>query len=171
MPFLALKFLSFLPFGNLLRGASGKLILVLGIVLVIAFGVWKIRHDIFESAYNQIFAEQAEELVKQQQIEYEKLQELTSERERFLGERAVTREALVIEIQRIRSIIDYSRPEDDGKVSPVLREVISHLRSLEGTTTKQKEPKEKPSNVWDKVPYLEEIKESGNSIIDKWKNK
>lgn len=176
MPFFALKFLSFLPFGNLLRGASGKLILILGIVLVIAFGIWKIRHDIFESAYNQIFAEQAVELVKQQKREYEKFQELASERERFLDERARSREELIIEIQRIQSIVDYSRPEDDGEVAPVLREVISHLRSLEeATKPKQKKPKKEPSlldKLKDKVPsFRGETEKSDNSVIDKWKKR
>lgn len=81
MPFFALKFLSFLPFGNLLRGASGKLILFGGLALLIAFGVWKIRHNIYERVYNEVYAEQAEEILQQKEREYEKLEELTKIRE------------------------------------------------------------------------------------------
>ena len=171
MPFFALKFLSFLPFGNLLRGASGKLILFGGLALLIAFGVWKIRHNIYERAYNEVYAEQAEEILKQKQSEYEKLEELTNAREKFLGDRQRSREELILEIQRIRSFIEYSRPEDDGEVAPVLRDVITHLRSLEASTVKLEEPEKEPGlldKLKDKVPSFEK---SGNSIIDKWKKR
>ena len=174
MPFFALKFLSFLPFGNLLRGASGKLILFGGLALLIAFGVWKIRQNIYERAYNEVYAEQAEEILTQKQREYEKLEELTNAREKFLGDRQRSREELILEIQRIRSFIEYSRPEDDGEVAPVLRDVITHLRSLEASTTKPEKPKEEPGlldKLKDKVPSFEEIEKSGNSIIDKWKKR
>ena len=176
MPFFALKFLSFLPFGNLLRGASGKLILFGGLALLIAFGVWKIRHNIYEKVYNEVYAEQAEEILQQKEREYEKLEELTKIREELTEEHFRSREELIIEIQRIKSMIEYSRPEDDGEVAPVLRDVISHLRSLEERTAKVKEPEKEPSlldRVLDKVPYIgdETEKSSGNSIIDGWKKK
>lgn len=178
MPFFALKFLSFLPFGNLLRGASGKLILFGGLALVIAFGIWKIRHDIYERAYNEVYAEQAEEILKQKEREYEKLEELAKFTDEFTGDHYRSREELIIEIQKIRSMVEYSRPEDDGEVAPVLRAVIDHIRSLEAKTAKVKveEPKEEPSlldKALDKIPYIgdESEESSGNSIIDSWKKK
>jgi flagellar biosynthesis component FlhA len=132
MFFLAAKALSFLPFGGLLRGFTGKLVLFGVLAAVIAFAVWKWKDSIREQALSAVFAEQAQEQLKQQQQEFERMrrvQELSSEIQTRASEQQRRLQQQLDEAQRqIRGVTT----EEDGSVAPVLIMTLDNIRRFEG---------------------------------------
>lgn len=175
MWFIISKALAFLPFGNLLRGASGKLILGLVIVGALAFAYWKWKDNIREEIFNQINQETAEQLIRNQEEQLRRQEEFL-DRQGKLAEELLRRQRQHIEnSNQISNIIDNVTPEDNGPVAPILDKVFKQINAFEGYSenvtpsseaTNKVETEEEPSTL-DKA--VEVIESTGNSAIDQWR--
>lgn len=157
MGFLFAKLLAFLPFGNVLKGASGKLILIAGVILLIVFMVWNFKEKIKEQVAAVFMQQQLEDTIVFQQQEISRLRGIEEERNSAIAKAIADNEALVIMInetkQEIRS--DAFSPE---VASPVLQHAIKAISEFEkGAGVVVEEPKGAEA--------------TGNSVIDAWKKK
>lgn len=165
MLFLGLKALSFLPFGNFLRGTMGKLLLI-GIVLAaVAFAIWKWKESIREEAYNQIYSQQAEQLIKEQQEEFRRMQEVIEKGNKIQSKTVEDRHELILEIEKLRNEARTAPSEKDGEVAPVLKETIESIREIENRQPEKKTVGEKVGEA------VDETVSTGNKAIDAWKKK
>lgn len=140
MPFFILKFLSFLPFGGLLKNPKIIFWGLLIIALAVSYFIWKdkIQDEVlvkFEKEKNEeIIQKQQEqlklqaELVKEAEINSKKLTEKTNE--------------LISNINRLREELYDIDPKDDGEVAPVLKNTISGLKKLQGEISVNESEKE-----------------------------
>jgi len=168
LPFILLKLLAFIPGGNLLKGTSGKLILIGLAVAVVAFFAWRFIEGIKEDALNEVFAKQATQLIEQQQKQFELRNRVRDTGDQIQTEVIQDRQALILEIERLRNDVRGSKPEDDGEVAPVLANVIEHLRRMQEV---QKPAEESTLNKTARKlgEATKGLKETGNSVIDNWK--
>lgn len=158
LPFVALKALSFLPFGGLLKGGSLKMVLIGVAVVAVAFGIWKWRDNIRTAVYNEVYAEQQEEIIAKQQRQLELTERLMQEREaavaQALDAQAKLREAIAMNKLELR------RQEFEAmQVPPVINAALDIIRKsqhLEG--------------MGDELPPEAEDPPTGNSVIDRWKS-
>ncbi len=158
IPFVALKALSFLPFGSLLKGGSLKVILIGVAVAAVAFGIWKWKDGIRTAVYNQVYQERVEEQLAAQQRQMELAERLMSEREKAVREAFEAREELQRLLARARTEL---RAEDfeAGAVPPVIiraLELIKEAEQKKGDEDQERDPG-RPR--------------SGNSVVDTWKDK
>ena len=168
LPFVLLKLLAFIPGGNLLKGTSGKLILIGLAVAAVAFFAWRFIEGIKEDALNEVFAKQATQLIEQQQKQFELRNRVRDTGDQIQTELKQDRQALILEKERLRNDDRGSKPEDDGEVAPVLANVIEHLRRM------QEVQKPAEESTLDKTARklgetTKGLKETGNSVIDSWK--
>lgn len=156
--FAAAKLLGFLPFGNLLKGGTGKLILI-GMALVAAlFLYWKWKDSIKEAVYNEIFAQQVETHLENQRKELEQLKRITAQREQAILDLIEQQKVILRDTSELVKRIESGNLED-GPVAPVLREAVEGLRS-------RLEPEgEKLLNSAPRAP-----KRTGNAVIDEFLN-
>lgn len=174
IPFIAAKLLSFLPFGNLLRGTSGKLILVGLAAAAVAFLVWKWKDNIRNEAYDAIFSRQAEEVIKEQKKEFEKLQKAIESSRQIERNVLEKRQKLTVETEELIKEIRQANAEDDGPVAPVLKMSVEFIRDREATKKGTKTVVDKAIDVTKKAveatgKAVDKAGESGNSVIDAWK--
>ena len=159
LPFVALKALSFLPFGGLLKGGSLKMVLIGVAVVAVAFGIWKWKDNIKTAVYNEIYAEQQEQIIEKQKRQIELTERLMKEREQAvaaaLDAQAALKEAIAMNKMELR------RQEHEAmQVPPVINaalDIIRKSRHLEG--------------MGDKLPPDPEAgsaPSTGNSVIDRW---
>jgi hypothetical protein len=168
LPFILLKLLAFIPGGNLLKGTSGKLILIGLAVAAVAFFAWRFIEGIKEDALNEVFAKQATQLIEQQQKQFDLRNKVRDKGDQIQTEVIQDRQTLILEIERLRNDVRGSKPEDDGEVAPVLANVIEHLRRM------QEVQKPAEESTLDKTARklgetAKDLQETGNSAIDKWK--
>ena len=177
MGFLAIKALSFLPFGGFLKNPK----ILIGIILIalIAFGIWKWKDSIKTAAYNSIYAEQAEQHFANERRELERQRALLLESQRAVDAAKQRRETLLKEIEEARARTRDVDPAKNGPVAPVLSEALEFIRSRQGSS----EPR--GSTLGDKVDSAlksgsealtdaqeatgEAIESGKNSAIEAWK--
>lgn len=154
MGFIIAKLLAFLPFGNLLKGASGKLIMVVGAILLVVFLVWRYNAVITERVAVMFKQQQLEDTIVFQQQEINRLHGIEEERNKSIAKAIKDNEALLLMVngakQEARS--DAFTPET---ASPVLQHTLKTISEFENGERV----------VEDKV------EPTGNSAIDAWKKK
>lgn len=153
MFFAITKLLAFLPFGNIFKGLSGRVLLISLIAGVIAFGVWKWKDNIKAQVAEAFYQQQIEDQLQDVKTEVQRLRNIEEARNAAI-QRAIQRnESLILSIQEGR------REIAGGKYTPapatqVLKDTMSRIKSIE-------EADHKP------LPKKEES--SGNVVIDTWK--
>lgn len=166
MPFFLLKGLSFLPFGGLLK--NPKILMGVIIIALLAFGIYKWKSSIKEAIFNEMFAEQAEQLLDDQRRELERVQKLTEEANRAVSEARSNRDAIIKEIAEARAKTRNVAPEDNGTVAPVLSEALDFIRADRASSVPREETLgDKVGNVVDEAQ--ESAEEAGESVLERWK--
>ena len=176
MPFVLLKGLSFLPFGGLLKNPK---VLIGGVlILVLAFAYIKFKNSIKETIYNQIFTEQAEQHIENQQRELERQRALMREENEAVRRAQAQRAQLLREIESARSLTRNVDPEQNGEVAPVLEEALSFIRARQGVQV-PREPTigqqvgeavdRSQEAVRDAGEAVQEGFQTGNRAIDAWR--
>jgi len=172
LPFIFAKALAFLPFGGMLRGATGKMILILVIVGALGFAYWKFKDNIRTAIVNEINQETAEQILKEKEDQILK-QNIFLIKQGELNEQLLHQQKEQIENRnKLSTIIENTTPEDDGPVAPVLRNVFEQINLFQGNVTPSSESVEDavdndPPSALDKT--VESIKSTGNSAIDAWR--
>ena len=158
LPFVALKALSFLPFGSFLKGGSLKIVLIGVAVAAVAFGIWKWKDGIRTAVYNQVYQERVEEQLAAQQRQMELAERLMSEREKAVREAFEAREELQRLLARARTEL---RAEDfeAGAVPPVIIRALELIKEAERGKANE-DQKRDPGRP-----------RTGNSVVDTWKQK
>ena len=130
IPFVALKALSFLPFGSLLKGGSLKVILIGALVAAVAFGIWKWKDGIRTAVYNQVYQERVEEQLNAQRRQMELAERLMTQREQAVKDAFEAREELQRLLAKARSEL---RAEDfeAGEVPPVIIRALELIKEAE----------------------------------------
>ena len=186
MPFFLLKGLSFLPFGGLLK--NPKVIIGIIIVALLAFGYFKWKSSIKQAIYNQIYTEQAEQHIENQQREMERRQRLMEESNEAVRRAQEQRAKLLREIEQARQQTRNVDPERNGAVAPVLEDALQFIRDREGTRSAPVEPREATIGqqfgeavdnaqergteaLRDAGEAASETWRTGNSAIDAWREK
>lgn len=162
--FFLTKLLAFLPFGNLLRGTSLKIILIIGAILVVAFVYWKWKDNIRTAVYKEIFQEQVVNQLEEQEREFKRLQAIIAAREAALQRLLAQQKELAARYERV--LADIQRGEyDTGEVSEVLRVIVDQIRRTElGEPLRDSRPVSTPP-----VPQPKP-EQTGNASIDAWRN-
>lgn len=166
MPFFLLKGLSFLPFGGFLK--NPKILLGVIIIALLAFGYFKWKSAIKEAIFNEIFAEQAEQLLDDQRRELERVQKLAEEANKAVREARENRAAITREIEKARAATRNVAPERNGTVAPVLSDALDFIRG----DRKPSEPTERTlgDTVGDAVNNAREsAEEAGESVLERWR--
>lgn len=153
--FVFAKLLSFLPFGNIFRGVSGKFILYGVIAAAIAFGLWWIRGEIRDGALDDFNREQTVIINEQQQKSFEDYQEINREQENIISELISDRTELQQELNALRVQIGSHGTETPA--NGALKDAVRGISAIQENT-----PRLKPS-----VPENEE----SNSYLDEWRRK
>ena len=153
IPFFALKALSFLPFGSMLKGGGLKIALIGIAVAAVAFGVWKWKDGIKTAVYNEIYAEQQEQIIEKQKRQIALTERLMRDREEAvaaaLDAQAKLREAIAMNKMELR------RQEHEAmQVPTVISSALDIIRKSEHL------PKEGGE--------LAPESKTGNSVIDQW---
>lgn len=125
--FTVTKLLSFLPMGNMLRGTSGKIILIIGALVGLAFLVWQWKDAIRETVFNEIYAEQAQAALEDQQRRQEIIQDISEKNRELERELERTTRELTRKADEIEKSIKGSSDKDDGEVAPVLRNTLNAI--------------------------------------------
>lgn len=152
MGFIIAKLLAFLPFGNLLKGASGKLIMIVGAILLVVFLVWRYNSVIIERATAMFNQQQLEETVAFQQREITRLHSIEAERNKAIEQAIADNEALLLMINGAKQD---ARGFEPKQASPVLQHTLKTISEFENG---------------ERV-VEEEVEPTGNSAIDAWKKK
>lgn len=153
MGFIIAKLLAFLPFGNLLKGASGKLIMIAGVILLLVFLVWRYNSSIMEKATAIFNQQQLAETVEFQQREIERLHGIEGERNRAIEKAIADNETLLLIINGAKQD---ARDFEPSPASPVLQHTLRVIAELE---------------KGDRVEDSKDVEPTGNSAIDAWKEK
>ena len=161
MPFFLLKGLSFLPFGGLLK--NPKILMGVIIIALLAFGYFKWKSSIKEAIFNEIFAEQAEQLIEDQRRQQELSQRLIEQGNAAVREAQTERDRIIREIEQARAATRNVAPEDNGAVAPVLSEALDFIRGDRAST----EPAERTlGDVVDDV--VDDAENAGESVLERW---
>ena len=175
MPFFLLKGLSFLPFGGLLK--NPKVIIGIIIIALLAFGYIKWKSAIKQAVFNQIYTEQAEQHIANQQRELERQRALMLESQRATEDARKRREAIIKDIEAARVRARNADPDKDGPVAPVLSDALDFIRS------RQTVPEPRGATLGEKVDEVvgesvealkgaqESATKTGNKFIDEWKER
>jgi uncharacterized coiled-coil protein SlyX len=153
MGFIIAKLLAFLPFGNLLKGASGKLIMVIGAILLVVFLIWRYNNVIIERATAMFNQQQLEETVAFQQREISRLHSIEAERNKAIEKAIADNEALLLMINGAKQDARGFTPKT---ASPVLQHTLKTISKFENR---------------ERVEDTSEAEPTGNSAIDAWKKK
>ena len=152
MGFIIAKLLAFLPFGNLLKGASGKLIMIVGVILLLVFLVWRYNSSIMEKATAMFNQQQPEETVAFQQREITRLHGIEAERNKAIEKAIADNETLLLMVNGAKQD---ARTFEAQPASPVLQHTLETISKFENG--------ERDNTV--------EVEPTGNSAIDAWKKK
>ena len=139
LPFFALKALSFLPFGNIFRS---KLFWIGLAVVVVVFLVWRYNERIREEVRDQIYAEQAEEIAKQNQQELRRLEQLLAEQEDALQRLQESRRDTQRVVEGVQEVIRDN--PSDGAAPPVIQGTLRRLREHQGGAISGRPPEPTP---------------------------
>jgi hypothetical protein len=169
LPFIALKALSFLPFGGMLRGAMGKFVLILVVVGALAYGYWKWKDNIKTAIINQINQETAETILKEKEDQIRKEREFIDRQGKLAKEILIRQRKQIENKNKLSNIIDNVKPEDDGPVAPILDSIFEQINTFEGNTepANKDEVDKDPPSILDNA--VDSVKSTGNSAIDAWK--
>ena len=130
MPFFLIKGLSFLPFGGLLKNPMVWIVLILGGLLV--FGYFKWKGSIEKAIQNQIYSEQVETHLKNQERELERQRQLLEESAEQVRDAQQRRERLIRQVETARARTRNVTPERNGTVAPVLNETLDFIGGRHG---------------------------------------
>jgi hypothetical protein len=175
MPFFLLKGLSFLPFGGFLK--NPKVIMGIILIAVLAFAYVKWKSAIKKAVFNQIYTEQAEQHIANQQRELERQRALMLESQRATDAAKKRRDAILKDIEAARAKTRNVDPKNDGAIAPVLSDALDFIRARQ---TSPEPPKrtlgEKVGDVVDGgTKALKDAQgaaeETGNKFIDEWKER
>lgn len=169
LPFIALKALAFLPFGGMLRGFSGKLILGIVIIGALAYGYWKWKDNIKTAIVNQINQETAETILKEKEDQLRKEREFIDRQGKLAKEILIRQRNQIENRNKLTNIIDNVKPEDDGPVAPILDSIFEQINIFENNVEPKSEEEvdKDPPSTLDKA--VDSVKSTGNSAIDAWK--
>lgn len=166
--FVLTKLLSFLPMGNVLRGTSGKFILIAGAVVGLLFIVWQWKDNIREAVFNEIYAEQAQAALEDKERQLETVREISEKNRELQNQLAQKNRQLEEKFDEARRNVSNVSEEEDDDVSKVLRDTIkfvsdSDLSSFEdeteGNTTENRKPLD-TDNPW--IQEWQEKEKSGD---------
>lgn len=143
--------MAFIPFGNLLKGASGKLIMIAGAILLVVFLIWRYNGMIIEKATAMFNQQQLEETVAFQQREITRLHSIEGERNKAIERAIADNEALLLMINDAKQV---TRSFTPMPASPVLKSTLKAISEFENR---------------ERVEDTGEAKSTGNSSIDAWK--
>lgn len=175
LPFFLIKGLSFLPFGGLLK--NPKVIIGIIIIAALAFGYFKFKASIKQAVFNQIYTEQAEQHIANQQREIERQKAIMQESLRATEEARKRREVIIKAIEAARAKTRNVDPDKNGSVAPVLSEALEFIRS------RQPAPEPRGATLGEKVDEVvddstealrgaqESATKTGNKFIDEWKER
>ena len=144
------KLLAFLPFGNIFKGFSGRLIVLAMIVGIAAFGVWKWKDNIKASVAEVFYQQQIEDHLLEVKTEVERLRRVEEIRNEAITKSIQRNESLILSIQEGRKDIADGKYEATP-ATPVLKDAMSRIKGVEAGRNPQEE-------------------DSGNMVIDAWKN-
>ena len=140
MPFFILKFLSFLPFGGLLKNPKIIFWGLLIIALAVSYFIWKDK--IQDEVLVKFEKEKNEEIIQKQQEQLKLQAELVKEAEINSKKLTAKTNELISNINRLRDELHDIDPKDDGEVAPVLKNTISGLKKLQGEISVDESEKE-----------------------------
>ena len=159
MPFFLLKGLSFLPFGGFLK--NPKILLGVIIIALLAFGVYKWKASIKDTIFNEIFAEQAEQLIEDKTRELERVRQLNEAANIAVQEAQDNRQAIAAEIEAARAATRNVTPERNGTVAPVLSEALDFIRGDRAS------PVPREPTIGETVGDV--VDEDTESVLERWK--
>jgi len=152
MLFVFSKLLAFLPFGNLLKGASGKFVLFAGIAIAIGFLVWNFKAKIKAEISQVFYQQQLEDQLADQKKELDRLVLIEGKRNQAIIEAIQRNESLILSVEQGRTSI---RSLEAQPATQPLIEAMKTIKDLQKIQKPAEEPKE----------------DSGNSVIDSWKKR
>ena len=154
--FPILKLLTFLPFGSFLRGGTFKLVAIVGLVGVLAFGYWKWKDSIQDAVRDDINAQLLEERINQQQRQTEILMSISEQQNRIMQAAIERNQALIRSLEQHR--ITIGGMEASPATAP-LEAAMDAIRKLEAAGAKLRDPPPAPEGV------------DENTWIEAWKKK
>lgn len=153
--FVLTKLLSFLPMGNMLRGTSGKLIIIIGAIAGLAFLAWQWKDSIQEAVYNEIYAEQAQAALEDKERRLETIRQVNERNRELQNQLDEKNRQLSKSFDKAERKIRDAPEDDDGQVSKILRDAIQFigdrdLSSFDNNSAEETEDKEKTDtdNPW-----------------------
>ena len=155
---IILKALTFLPFGGFLRGGSLKMIGILGLVAVVAFGYFKWKGSIQAEVREQENIARLEQIAADQQRQTEILLDVT-ERQNAIIKAAIDRNQKIIKALQAAKI-QIGAMEASPATAP-LEATMEILRQLEQQGVRVEQAKKE----------IQEQKPTGNSSIDAWRQR
>ena len=157
--FAILKLLSFLPFGNLLRGGSLKIIGIVGIVIALGLVYWNWKKGIEESVRDEVNTQILEERIREQEKRTQALLDISTRQNEIIASAIERNDVLLKDVETGR--IKIGSMEAKPASAPV-ESALNLIRDIEAKDAAvPAEPKAEP----------EEEESSGNSVIDAWKKK
>lgn len=151
--FVFAKLLSFLPFGNLFRGTSGKIILYGVIAIAIGYCLWWVRDEIRDGALSDFNRQQTIIINQQNQKAYSDLEDIVAEQDKLISKLNSERTELLKGFNDVRVQIASNGTETPA--NQALKDAISGLSVIQSSL-----PRRKP-NVEDN--------EDSNSYLTKWR--
>lgn len=142
------KLLAFLPFGNIFKGLSGKLIVIAMIIGIVSFGIWKWKDNIKASVAEVFYQQQIEDQLVEVKTEVQRLRRIEDIRNDAITKSIQRNESLILTIQEGRKDIADGKYEPTP-ATPVLKDAMRRIQGIDGSNT--------------------EPEETGNSVIDAWK--
>lgn len=155
--FAILKLLSFLPFGSLLRGGSLKIIGIVGVVIALGFVYWNWKTGIEEGVRDEVNVQLLEERLAEQEKRTQALLDITEKQNEIIEAAIARNDVLLKDVETGRITIGAMKAKP---ATPPVESALSIIRDIE-----RRGEVEKPPVV------EEEEKESGNSVIEAWKEK
>ncbi len=153
--FAVLKLLSFLPFGSLLRGGTMKIVGILGLVAVLAFGYWKWKDSIEDKVRDSINADLLKERIEEQERQTQLLLDVSKRQDEIIRQAIERNQALRKSLEQAQITIGAM---EATPATPPLEATMEILRQLEAQGVKVDPPQaDAPEG------------KTGNRWIDAWK--
>ncbi len=168
MPFVFAKLLAFLPFGNFLKGTSGKIILVVGLVGLLAFGYWKFKDNIRAEISDAFKQQQVEDLLVETKKEVERLRRIEEIRSQSLIAAIQVNEEIILAIQKGKQEIAGQKATEATRV---LKDAMRTILEIEGGTESSVAIEETTPTIEESPKEEVKIEPTGNTWIDRWKKK
>lgn len=166
-----LKILSFIPGGGLIKKIGVKTLLIIGAVLIVIFLVWKYTDIIKQAAYDEVFREQVEDVLKNEERERKKLENIIIQRDRSITE--LQRRQDQIERFNDGTFRDIQSGEFKGSNDPtseLTRRTIERIREQEGLPPIQ-EPPGRPQDASGGPSGSDTGGDSQNPSVEAWRKR